>query len=359
MQPIHFALPPASSSQLTRLLIKMVKSSITLLAALLAASVAAQRGSRAGTRNRGGAQMAPTPMPEPTTVPGSYIVKLKRGRAGNRAPADVAASAAGGRSRLGRTRGCSSSAFRDYVIVDGADAAAFAALAASADVESIEQDSVVYTAALSLTPLGPGFSASRGSGGSALRGGARSLAVRSGWNAALDRSDARALPLDDSFNSTLDGSGVDMYIFDSGINPAHSEFTGRVATALARNFAADGQSPLTDCLGHGTFVASQAAGSTVGVAFGSRIIPIRVFDCSGAATVSSLLSALDYAIATRAAQGNRASVINFSGSGGASVTMDALAPKAMEAGLLWVDAAGAYSAPILSTVYSVCSTPAV
>lgn len=78
----------------------------------------------------------------------------------------------------------------------------------------------------------------------------------------------------------------------------------------------------------------------VGVASAARIIPVRVFDCAGSGTVSALVSSTDYAISTRTAQGSKPSVINFSGGGGASATMDSLAARATSAGILWVDAAG-------------------
>ena len=111
--------------------------------------------------------------------------------------------------------------------------------------------------------------------------------------AANDRVDQRSTPLDGTYSYTSDGTEVDIYVMDSGINAAHQEFDTRVVTSLAANFdTTSTSSPAwADCNGHGTFVASQAAGNFVGVASGARIIPVRVFDCSGSTTLSSMVSA--------------------------------------------------------------------
>ena len=105
--------------------------------------------------------------------------------------------------------------------------------------------------------------------------------------------DQRSAPLDGIYSYTSDGTGVDIYVMDSGINAAHQEFDIRVVTSLAANFdTTSTSSPAwADCNGHGTFVASQAAGNFVGIASGARIIPVRVFDCSGFTSVSALVSA--------------------------------------------------------------------
>ena len=132
-----------------------------------------------------------------------------------------------------------------------------------------------------------------------------------------------------SYNATA-GSGVEIYLLDSGLLPTHNEFDARVVTSLAANFDNNSTSSpaWADCNGHGTFVASQSAGNSVGVASGAAVIPLRVFTCGGSASLSSLLSATDYALTTSAARGRRG-VINFSGVGGASATLDALPDKVM------------------------------
>lgn len=47
--------------------------------------------------------------------------------------------------------------------------------------------------------------------------------------------------------------------------------------------------------GHGTHVAGTAAGSRLGVAPGSVIVPIRVLGCTGGGTLDHILDGLDFA----------------------------------------------------------------
>jgi len=66
----------------------------------------------------------------------------------------------------------------------------------------------------------------------------------------LDRIDQRALPLSGTYTYTSTGAGVHVYLIDTGIWTAHSEFEGRANNVY--DFAGgDGQ----DCNGHGTAVA--------------------------------------------------------------------------------------------------------
>lgn len=98
----------------------------------------------------------------------------------------------------------------------------------------------------------------------------------------LDRVDETDTPLDDRYEYNEDGAGVNIYILDTGVNdPGGSEFGDRLKDG--RNFASsDGtsSSDISDDLfgiGHGTAVASIAAGSTYGIAKGANVYPLRVF----------------------------------------------------------------------------------
>ncbi len=111
----------------------------------------------------------------------------------------------------------------------------------------------------------------------------------------LDRSDQSDLPLDNSFTYPASaGSGTTVYIIDSGINSVHTEFTGRLAAGY--DGVQDGRGT-DDCYGHGTHVAGTAAGTTYGFAKAATIVPVRVLDCSGNASLADVIGGIDWVIA--------------------------------------------------------------
>jgi subtilisin family serine protease len=150
----------------------------------------------------------------------------------------------------------------------------------------------------------------------------------------LDRIDQRTLPLSGTFNyGENTASAVNVYVVDTGINTSHTEFTGRLLPGYS---AITGG--IEDCNGHGTHVAANIAGSTFGVAKSANIIPVRVLDCSGSGTYSTVISGLDW-IAANAPAGSRA-VVNLSLGGPASSTLDAAVKNLISKGHVVVVAAG-------------------
>ena len=134
------------------------------------------------------------------------------------------------------------------------------------------------------------------------------------WN--LDRVDQRTAigSGDDKYQYCEKASGVIVYTLDTGINKKHQEFlkpSGESRVLNGVKFAADhfvwpgeagdyGTYPCggwTDNYagGHGTSVASLIAGKTLGIAKAARLVPLRVFTCSGyVTTVEHLCWALDW-----------------------------------------------------------------
>ena len=159
--------------------------------------------------------------------------------------------------------------------------------------------------------------------------GVRTLDARA-WG--VDRIDQHARQYDSSFRQSLTGSGVNVYVVDTGVNP-HNEFGNRLVAGYTS--INDGRGT-TDCHGHGTHVAGTAAGANLGVAPGARIVPVRVMDCSGQSAGSQLLAGLDWV----AAKGSRPGVVNMSLGGAASATLDAATQRLMSAGFTVVVAAG-------------------
>jgi subtilisin family serine protease len=87
--------------------------------------------------------------------------------------------------------------------------------------------------------------------------------------------------MDGDYTYTFDGSGVRIYVVDTGVRTSHDEF-GTRTTSGADVYSGDSQNDATqDNDGHGTQTAGIAAASTYGVAKGATVVPIRFRDASG------------------------------------------------------------------------------
>lgn len=155
----------------------------------------------------------------------------------------------------------------------------------------------------------------------------------------IDRIDSRT-GRDNSFTYTTDGTGVKVYVIDSGVNATHLQFSSRVlfgwsyransaavtsynnANAAynsnpARGIAPcaykpsvhqfdpstfDGVGDVTDVGkvdndGHGTHVAGIVGGLSTGVAKAVTLVPVRVLDSCGAGTETMVLNGLNWILA--------------------------------------------------------------
>ncbi|XP_071801350.1 aqualysin-1-like [Asterias amurensis] len=146
----------------------------------------------------------------------------------------------------------------------------------------------------------------------------------------LDRINQKTLPLDGNVSFIGDGTGVNIYIIDSGVMETHSDFGGRVKAGFDV-FDSDGQ----DCLGHGTQVAGVAAGKTYGVAKGATIHSVRTLDCNGVARNSQIARSIDWV----AEHGESPCVATIALSTRSSKTIDAAIQRLAESGCLPVTAA--------------------
>ena len=95
----------------------------------------------------------------------------------------------------------------------------------------------------------------------------------------LDRIDQGLLPLDDSYTYDGDGTGVTVFMIDTGILPTHTDFGGR--RDHRRRLRERRARTAIDCSGHGTHVAGTIGGTTYGVAKAVQIVAVRVLNCSG------------------------------------------------------------------------------
>ncbi len=152
----------------------------------------------------------------------------------------------------------------------------------------------------------------------------------------LDRIDQVSLPLSGGFTYTADGTGVDAYIFDTGILLEHAEFGGRTLRGFSSIVSNAGWS---DQNGHGTHVAGTVGGINYGVAKKINLISVRVLDAGGSGSSSGVIAGIDWAIADHTFT-KKPAVGNMSLGGGASTAIDAAVNKAISNGIVMCVAAG-------------------
>ncbi|MGK3204833.1 S8 family peptidase [Amycolatopsis sp. MEPSY49] len=155
----------------------------------------------------------------------------------------------------------------------------------------------------------------------------------------LDRIDQRA-GLDHAYHYATAAEGVSIYVIDSGVDPRHPDFQGRVAPG--RDFL-NGGSDTSDTNGHGTRLAGIAAGKDYGVAKGAQIVPVRVLDKDGGGATDQIIAGIDWV-----AQNAQQPAVAVLGIGGvpndqldaAVKRLAAVVPIAVPAGSETADASG-------------------
>lgn len=147
----------------------------------------------------------------------------------------------------------------------------------------------------------------------------------------LDRVDGS---MDGQYQYVSSGSGVKIYIVDTGVDAAHPDLVGKVLDG----FDSFGQNlDQTDCNGHGTHVAAIASGNYYGVAKESRVVPVRVLDCSGRGNTTTLALGINWILENHSGE---VGIVNMSLGGPKDPEVNELVSELVSSGLIVVSAAG-------------------
>ncbi|KXN84282.1 hypothetical protein AN958_12788 [Leucoagaricus sp. SymC.cos] len=186
-------------------------------------------------------------------------------------------------------------------------------LRSNPDVETITEDGVMHTF---VTQANAPWGLSRLSSSTKLR-----------------NQDTSALTFSYTYDASA-GSGVDIYIVDTGVFTAHSQFGGRASWGATFGGYAD-----ADGNGHGTHCAGTAAGSQFGVAKSANIIAVKVLSDAGSGAVSDIVSGLNF-VTSQASFTGRPSIVSMSLGGSASTSLDNAVASLTSAGIHVAVAAG-------------------
>ncbi|MEO6332096.1 MAG: S8 family serine peptidase [Gemmatimonadaceae bacterium] len=159
--------------------------------------------------------------------------------------------------------------------------------------------------------------------------------VQTGATWGIDRVDQRDLPLSTTYEYNADGTGVKVYIIDTGIRFDHVEFGGRASTGFD---AVTSGGTAADCNGHGTHVAGTVGGTTYGIAKKVTLVAVRVLDCAGSGTTAGVIAGIDWVTGDHAAGAPAAA--NMSLGGGASTALDDAVKNSVADGVTYGVAAG-------------------
>jgi subtilisin family serine protease len=248
-----------------------------------------------------GARLAPLVEPsmnmETQLIPGEYIVVLNEG-------ADVSEEARAARGQGGEVVAEWATALNGYAVRGGPNL--ILALRADPNVQYVEQVQE-YTTQVDQPNATWGID-------------------------RIDQEDGT----DGKYSYTSTGSGVTAYIIDTGILTSHNEFGGRASWGETTVGGQD-----TDCNGHGTHVAGTVGGATYGVAKGVTLKAVKVLNCAGSGSTTSVVSGIDWVVGDH---GTGKAVANMSLGGGASSAIDAAVGRGISDGVVFVVAAGNSSA---------------
>ncbi|MGP3984722.1 S8 family peptidase [Streptomyces sp. KR80] len=150
----------------------------------------------------------------------------------------------------------------------------------------------------------------------------------------LDRIDQAKLPLDKKYTyPDSAGSGTTVYVIDTGVRITHQDFGGRASHGFD---AVDNDNTADDGHGHGTHVASTAAGTAHGVAKKAKVVAVRVLNDQGSGSTAQVVAGIDWVTKNHSGP----SVANMSLGGGVDPALDSAVQKSIASGVTYAVAAG-------------------
>ncbi|XP_072049052.1 extracellular serine proteinase-like [Amphiura filiformis] len=150
----------------------------------------------------------------------------------------------------------------------------------------------------------------------------------------LDRIDQRNLPLDGQSSFNGDGSGVNVYIIDTGVYQDHQYFGGRARFAYDATDE-EGGGPV-DCNGHGTHCAGTIGADYYGIARGATLHGVKVLSCQGWGYWSWVIAGMEFVANNHISP----AVASMSLGGGANDAIDEAIQNMYDAGVTVAVAAG-------------------
>jgi len=197
-------------------------------------------------------QVASKVLDQSMPIVGSYIVLMD----------DSISNVLGIADRMSRQRGARTAAVWSSLLkgfsINGLPSAAIEGLRREPGVRLVEENLLLTTHDVQPLPLDGG-----------------SYQYSSQWN--LDRVDETGSAIfDGQYSYSYNGSSSHIYIVDTGIRGTHADFAGRIGNGASFVPWWEDTDPYSDVYGHGTSVASVAAGTTYGVAKGATLHSVKV-----------------------------------------------------------------------------------
>jgi len=138
-------------------------------------------------------------------------------------------------------------------------------------------------------------------------------------------------------NSGSTGQGIDVHVIDTGVYCLNNDFQGRQGASCAMLFDATNEG-LFDGNGHGTHVASTAAGLRYGLAKNANIAGVKVLGSNGSGSFAGVIAGINFS--ADVARSGRRVVGNMSLGGGRNQGVNDATDASFRAGLIMVVAAG-------------------